>query len=134
MSHNTKNPFDDEFEDDSSGEGLLSTRDLAHGFSSELAEEDFDGTFSVPKVGTKSKKYDKKFVESEDLEDSEQYIEINNDNATKNKAEVYINRLKNGELESIEVVASNGERILIKFEIDENIEGDENNSEDEKLE
>lgn len=117
---NTKNidPFENEFEDDSEGESLLSTKDL----SNSLELEDFDSSFSVPKFDTKSKKYDKSFIESEDLEDSDSTVEISKPGDTTGKAEVYINRRKDGDLESIEVVASNGERILIRFEIDEDME------------
>lgn len=123
--NNPKNidPFDKEFEDEKSGESLLSTRDLSDSFRTDSEfNEDFESTFSVPKFDTKSKKYDKSFIESEDLEDTDSTVEINKPSESSGKAEVYINRRKNGELESIEVVASNGERILIKFEIDEKID------------
>lgn len=125
---NPKNidPFDNEFEDKKSGDSLLSTRDLSGSFRSESEfDEDFQSTFSVPKFDTKSKKYDKSFIESEDLEDTDSTVEISKPSESSGKAEVYINRRKNGELESIEVVASNGERILIRFEIDEEIDSSE---------
>lgn len=120
------NPFDKEFEDDKSGESLLSTKDLASNFrSTSDNDEDFESTFSVPKFDTKSRKYDKSFIESEELEDSHSTVEISKPGENSGKAEVYINRRKNGELESIEVIASNGERILIHFEIDEEINSSE---------
>ncbi|PKL80946.1 MAG: hypothetical protein CVV25_01835 [Ignavibacteriae bacterium HGW-Ignavibacteriae-4] len=119
---NNIDPFENEFEDESEGESLLSTKDL----SNSLELEDFDSSFSVPKFDTKSKKYDKSFIESEDLEDSTSTVEISKPGDTTGKAEVYINRRKDGDLESIEVVASNGERILIRFEIDEDMETPEN--------
>jgi hypothetical protein len=123
---NKDNPFEEEFEgeDLTSGDGLLSTKDLLGSINSEdtVISEDFDSTFSVPKFDTKSKKYTKSFIESEELEDTDSTVEISKPNDTQGKAEVYINRRKNGELDSIEVVASNGERILIHFEIDENID------------
>ena len=119
---NNIDPFGSEFEDESEGESLLSTKDL----SNSLELEDFDSSFSVPKFDTKSKKYDKSFIESEDLEDSNSTVEISKPGDTTGKAEVYINRRNDGDLESIEVVASNGERILIRFEIDEDMETTEN--------
>lgn len=127
---NKNNPFDDEFEDENSGESLLSTKDLLDA-SMETNEsfEEFESSFSVPKFDTKSKKYDKSFIESEELEESKGSIEINNPTDTQSKAEVYVNRRKNGELDSIEVIASNGERILIHFETDENIESAESDNE-----
>ncbi|TNE34630.1 hypothetical protein EP342_02595 [bacterium] len=127
---NKNNPFDDEFEDENSGESLLSTKDLLDA-SMETNEsfEEFESSFSVPKFDTKSKKYDKSFIESEELEESKGSIEINNPTDTQSKAEVYVNRRKNGELDSIEVIASNGERILIHFETDENIESAESDIE-----
>lgn len=124
------NPFEDEFEDDSSGESLLSTKDLANTLESDLSE-DFESSFSVPKFDTKSKKYSKSLIDSDELEESDSTVEINKPGDSQGKAEVYINRRKNGELESIEVVASNGERILIKFEIDENIDTTQDNNKNE---
>lgn len=124
--HKNIDPFDKAFEDDKSGESLLSTKDLASNFTSTSDnDEDFESTFSVPKFDTKSRKYDKSFIESEELEDSHSTVEISKPGENSGKAEVYINRRKNGELESIEVIASNGERILIHFEIDENINSSE---------
>lgn len=127
---NINNPFEDEFEDDNSGESLLSTKDLANSLDSDLSE-DFESSFSVPKFDTKSKKYSKSLIDSDELEESETTVEISKPGNTEGKAEVYINRRKNGELESIEVVASNGERILIKFEIDENIDTTQDNNKNE---
>ena len=59
---------------------------------------------------------------SEDLEDSTSTVEISKPGDTSGKAEVYINRREDGDLESIEIVASNGEQILTRFEIDEDME------------
>lgn len=128
MSHQFKdNPFGEEFEDENAGDGLLSKKDLAETLSTDKSEysEEFDSSFSVPKFDTKSKKYDNNLIEAEDLEDTNKTIEVSRLSDTQGKAEVYINRRKNGELDSIEVIASNGERILIHFETDENIPTEE---------
>ena len=85
-----------------------------------------ESAFSVPRFDTKSGKYDKTFIESEELEDSHSTVQISKLGENSGKAEVYINLRKNGELESIEVIASNGERILIHFEIDEDLDSSEN--------
>lgn len=112
MSDKEKNPFNKNLDNDEDTEGLLDSDDL-------LSLNDFDSSFSVPKFSTKSNTYSNNFIESEELDEKQSVVEISKPEEDESKAEVYINRLKSGELESIEVVASNGERILIRFEIDD---------------
>lgn len=117
MSEKEKNPFDKDLDSDSETEGLLDSDEL-------LSLNDFDSSFSVPKFSTKSNTYSNNFIESEDLDENQSVVEISKPEEDESKAEVYINRMKTGELESIEVVASNGERILIRFEIDDENDND----------
>lgn len=114
MSKKEKNPFDKNLNSEHDTDGLLDTDDL-------LSLNDFDSSFSVPKFSTKSNTYSNNFIESEDLDEGQSVVEISKPEEDESNAEVYINRMKSGELESIEVVASNGERILIRFEVDDNI-------------
>lgn len=128
MSDKEKNPFNKNLDNDEDTEGLLDSDDL-------LSLNDFDSSFSVPKFSTKSNTYANNFIESEELDEKQSVVEISKPEEDESKAEVYINRLKSGELESIEVVASNGERILIRFEIDdENGETNNENVEDTEKE
>jgi hypothetical protein len=120
MSDKEKNPFNKNLDNDEDTEGLLDSDDL-------LSLNDFDSSFSVPKFSTKSNTYSNNFIESEELDEKQSVVEISKPEEDESKAEVYINRLKSGELESIEVVASNGERILIRFEIDDNNNEETNN-------
>lgn len=117
MSDKEKNPFNKNLDNDEDTEGLLDSDDL-------LSLNDFDSSFSVPKFSTKSNTYSNNFIESEELDEKQSVVEISKPEEDESKAEVYINRLKSGELESIEVVASNGERILIRFEIDDENDND----------
>lgn len=114
MSDKEKNPFDKNLDSEHDTDGLLDTDDL-------LSLNDFDSSFSVPKFSTKSNTYANNHIESEDLDEKQSVVEISKPEEDESNAEVYINRMKSGELESIEVVASNGERILIRFEVDDDI-------------
>lgn len=114
MSEKEKNPFDKNLDSEHDTDGLLDTDDL-------LSLNDFDSSFSVPKFSTKSNTYSNNFIESEELDEKQSVVEISKPEEEESNAEVYINRMKTGELESIEVVASNGERILIRFEVDDDI-------------
>lgn len=116
MSEFLDNPFGDDLSSSrkESGKQLLDPEEIDNlsdsYFESESDITNFDDVIVVPKL------------QSDDSTDMAEYHI-----ADKNKKGplVVVNRRKNGEVFSIEVEASNGEKVLIKFEFEDDISEEE---------